>query len=73
MARKTPNRVPEAASPMIDREDRYRAQDALRTLTRAEEIKKDRGLMREVKKEAKAQIKATSHVIGGTQRKKQEM
>lgn len=61
--RKTNNSAPTPSSAYIDKEDKYRAQDALRTLTRAEEIKADKALMRDVKKEAKAQIKATSRVV----------
>lgn len=37
---------------------RYRAEDALRTITRAEECRRDKALMREVKKLAKTQVKA---------------
>ncbi len=54
MARKKSEPVP--AQAMVkdhgDHERRYRTQDALRTLTRAEEIRKDKALMRDVKKEA---------------------
>jgi hypothetical protein len=38
--------------------DRYRAQDALSTLTRAEEIRKDAALMRDVKSLAKQTVAA---------------
>lgn len=38
---------------------KYRARDALQTLARADEIKRDRPLMKEVKKCAKQQMKAT--------------
>ena len=62
MARK--KNVPEVAS--INRtNDPWRARDALSTLTRAEEIRKDSGLMREVKAEAKRQQKALHSVTGG--------
>lgn len=37
---------------------KWEAQDALRTITRAEEIKRDRGLMAEVKKCAREQVKS---------------
>lgn len=37
---------------------RYRAEEALRTITRAEECRRDKPLMREVKKLAKTQVKA---------------
>ncbi len=39
------------------RERRCRAEDALRTLTRAKEIERDRGLMRDVKSVANEQMK----------------
>ena len=39
------------------RERRYRAEEALRTLTRAKEIERDRGLMRDVKSVAAQQMK----------------
>lgn len=37
---------------------KWEAQDALRTITRAEEIKRDRSLMAEVKKCAREQVKS---------------
>lgn len=37
---------------------KWEAQDALRTITRAEEIKRDRALMSEVKKCAREQVKS---------------
>lgn len=37
---------------------RYRAEDALRTISRAEEHKRDKELMRHVKKLAKSHVKA---------------
>lgn len=49
-----------AGYPKPDR--KYEAQDALRTLQRAEEIRRDKGLMKIVKSEAKAQVKALSTV-----------
>ena len=39
------------------RDRRYRAEDALRTLTKAKEIERDRGLMRDVKSVAHEQMK----------------
>lgn len=42
--------------------DKWEAQDALRTLQRAAEIKSNKSLMAAAKKEAKAQIKALSGV-----------
>lgn len=47
------------------REKQYRAEDALRTLTRADEIRRDAGLMRDVKSHAKTQIKTAARVLGG--------
>ncbi len=46
------------------REKQYRAEDALRTLTRAEEIRRDSGLMRDVKAHAREQVKTTQRVLG---------
>ena len=43
---------------------RYRAEDALRTITRAGEVKSDPGLMRDVKKLAAEQMKTLKGVIG---------
>ena len=40
----------------------YEVRDALHTLRRAEEIKKDKGLLREVKTEAKKQVAALQKV-----------
>lgn len=42
--------------------DKWEAQDALRTLQRAEEIRGNKALMRAAKKEAGAQIKTLSKV-----------
>lgn len=42
----------------VDPDMRYRAEDALRTITRAEECKRDKDLMRHVKALAKTQVKA---------------
>lgn len=42
--------------------DRWEAQEALRTLQRAEEIKRDKSLMRAAKSEAKSQMKAMARV-----------
>lgn len=43
---------------------RYQAEDALRTITRAEEIKRDRPLMRDVKACAREQAKTLDCVLG---------
>lgn len=45
-------------------ERRWRAEDALRTLSRAEEIKRDAGLMRDVRGMANEQMKALGKVAG---------
>ncbi|MEK6883498.1 MAG: hypothetical protein AABY22_27975 [Nanoarchaeota archaeon] len=47
---------------MIERERKYEIEDALRTLQRAEELKKDKTLMRDVKKAAKEQVKALNKI-----------
>lgn len=41
---------------------KYRARDALSTLSRAEEIKRDKPLMKAVKTEARNQVKSLSRV-----------
>lgn len=46
-------------------EKRWRAQDALSTLTRAEQIRADKSLMADVKKYAQAQVQTLSKVAGG--------
>lgn len=48
----------------------YEARDAIRTLQRAEEIKADRGLMRDVKREAVSQQKALAKVTGRQPKKR---
>ena len=40
----------------VERENRYRAEDALRTLARADEIRADKGLMGSVKQLAREQM-----------------
>lgn len=45
------------------RERRYQAEDALRTLTRAGEVQRDKGLMREVKKLATEQMSTLKSVV----------
>lgn len=68
MARKTSQFVGAAVPTMSKdsdaRERKYRAEDALRTLSRADEIRSDKGLMRDVKSHAKQQIKVASKVLG---------
>lgn len=68
MAKKSTSKLG-AAVPMPG-EDNWRAQDALRTLTRADEIRRDKDLMRQVKVEAQKQIKATSKVIAPNGKRK---
>ena len=46
------------------RERRYRAEDALRTITEAEKHKADKGLMKDVKMVAREKIKDMSKVCG---------
>lgn len=63
-------RIRQTAAPVpsksMDAESRkYEVRDALRTIQRAEEIKSDRALMRDVKREAKTQVKALAKVTGG--------
>ena len=47
------------------RERKYRAEDAIRTLTRAEEIKGDKGLMRDVKAHASKQAEHMGKIAKG--------
>ena len=52
-----------ASTPKLTAQDRaWRAEDALRTIARAEEIRRDAGLMRDVKKVAAKQIQSLSRV-----------
>lgn len=53
------NKAPVAAAPSRD-ERRYRAEDALRTITRAEEFKKDRSLMSDVRKMVQDQMRCVT-------------
>lgn len=46
-----------------ERMRKYEAEDALRTLTRADEIRKDKSLMADVKKCAMAQKRALEKVV----------
>ncbi|HEX5508930.1 MAG TPA: hypothetical protein VFX37_10545 [Pseudolabrys sp.] len=50
--------APKPSQAQIDADMRYRAEEALRTITRAEECKRDKALMKHVKKLAKTQVKA---------------
>lgn len=52
-----------SAAPKPDR--KWEARDALHTLKRAEEIQRDKGLMRAVKQCAKDEMKALAKVAGG--------
>lgn len=61
-ARKTPEAAPRAGTNHPD-EMKYRAEDALRTLTRAHEIKNDPALMEHVKKFAANQRDMLGKVI----------
>jgi hypothetical protein len=51
-------------------EMKYKAQDALHTLKRAEEIRADKALMKHVKKHAAAEMKAIAKVAAGKPRGK---
>lgn len=62
MARKTTKSRSDA--PQIASDNSWRARDALSTLTRAEEIRRDKPLMRDVKAEAKKATKALGAVLG---------
>lgn len=46
----------------VDRERRYRAEDALRALQRAAEVKQDSGLMKDVKNLAKEQMNSLKKI-----------
>lgn len=58
------------ASPIVPPRDheaherKYRAEEALRTITRAEEHKRDRALMKDVKACAREQAKTLNCVLG---------
>lgn len=54
--------VSETAPPVPYDDMKYRARDALSTLSRAEEIKRDKPLMKAVKAEARNQVKSLSKV-----------
>ena len=67
MAKKSKIMVAEAAPASykqskedLERQRRYEAEDAMRTLTRAEEIRNDKGLMGRVKSIAKEQMKTAA-------------
>ncbi len=49
-------------------ERKYRAEEALRTLTRAEECKRDKALMGDVKRLANEQMKSLQSLSGGRRR-----
>lgn len=44
----------------VEREKRYQAEDGLRSIQRAAEIKKDKGLMKDIKALMKEQMKAVN-------------
>ena len=61
----TTNSMPVEVAPRMNRESearerKYKAEDGLRTLQRAQEIKKDKGLLKDIKALAKEQLKAVS-------------
>lgn len=53
-----------ADMPSVADEKRWRVEEAMRTINRAEELKKDRGLMSDVKKAAMEQAKRVSGFCG---------
>lgn len=59
-----PSTVAKVTAEDRERQRRYAAEDAIRTLTRADEIKADKRLMSDVRKCAKEQIKTVSKVAG---------
>ncbi len=60
---KSGNKLMTSAMSAPDR--KYEAQEALRTLKRADEIQRDRGLMKVVKCCARDEMKALAKVTGG--------
>lgn len=65
-------RRPKTANVVISSVDdrRYRAESALSTLSRAEEIRKDKGLMRDVAQLAKKQAAALGAIAGANKKGK---
>lgn len=59
---RTPSKAP--SNTLGYDEKKYRTEDAMRTLMRAEELKKDRGLMRDVEAMAKEQAQKLSGLCG---------
>ena len=69
LASPRPTCAPEATTREMEAERRkYRAEDALRTITRAEEIRRDRELMGDVKRVAREQAKTLGQVLGNGKR-----
>lgn len=60
--KRKPKSPSNTCSPSVD--DGWRARSALDTLTRADEIRRDTGLMRQVKAEANKQQKAIGRAMG---------
>lgn len=46
----------------VDRERRYAAEDALRSIQRADEVRRDKDLMKDVKALVKEQVKAVGKI-----------
>lgn len=61
--------VAAAQPPRDPKERQYRAEDALRTLQRAEEIKADKSLMADVHAQAHKQVAAISKITSGSKPK----
>ena len=68
LSRATPSCAPDETREMEAERRKYRAEDALRTITRAEEIRRDRELMGDVKKVAREQAKTLGQVLGNGKR-----
>lgn len=58
------SKAPEVAQPSMPDKDDYEADDALRTLERAEEVRGNAELMKRVAKKAGRKVKALSSIVG---------
>ena len=75
MARETRSKITKSSNKLINAvaapaydEMKYRARDALNTLTRAEEIRRDKPLMAHVKKHAREEMKSMAKVCAPKKR-----
>lgn len=62
MARKKEVEIEVVKGPPMAEERKWRAEDALRTLKRAEEIKSDNGLMKEVEKCRREEMRSLASI-----------